>query len=533
MSFSLTSSDDEKRMRTIDNEKAVTPGSDGIDRRTSEVTKEGEVINASGHRDQLTRQYGLLSICGLALTIDNAWVALGGSLTISLVNGGPPGVLYEFLTACVYYGFIGASIAELTSSMPSAGGVYHWASVTPGPNWGRSIGFFTGWLNWFGWIFDAASIAYIPANVLVQMYAVFHDDFVVEAWHTYVAFVCVTWLSCAICIFGNRFIPYLQHIGLFLLLAGGLITIIVVAAMPEKHASNAFVWTDWNNTSGWGDGVAFLTGVLNGAFTIGTPDAITHMAEELPNPKTDMPKAVGAQILLGTITAFIFAIAVFYGINDLDAVLNSSGSFPLAEAYAQATGSKGGTFGLLLILFLSVMVCVIGTFLTLGRIFWALARDRATPFHSFFSKVDERLSCPVPATVLTAIMVTGFGAISLGSATAFSDLVGSFIILTTASYFLAIFPNLLTGRKHLKPGPFHMGKLGYAINAISCVLIIFFDTMFCFPYGMPVTADISLMNWNSVILVGIIVLISVWWLVYGAHKYPGPKIVGVYTQGVQ
>ena len=44
----------------------------------------GEGVNASGHRDQLRRQYGLLSICGLALTIDNAWVALGGSIAVSI-----------------------------------------------------------------------------------------------------------------------------------------------------------------------------------------------------------------------------------------------------------------------------------------------------------------------------------------------------------------------------------------------------------------------------------------------------------------
>ena len=57
---------------------------DDIDRRVSIVAREGEVINASGHRDQLKRQYGLLSICGLALTIDNAWVALGGSIAVSI-----------------------------------------------------------------------------------------------------------------------------------------------------------------------------------------------------------------------------------------------------------------------------------------------------------------------------------------------------------------------------------------------------------------------------------------------------------------
>lgn len=75
---------EEKQNR--DEEKVLTPESlrDASNRRTSVVAKDGTVVNASGHRDQLQRQYGLLSICGLALTIDNAWVALGGSLTVSI-----------------------------------------------------------------------------------------------------------------------------------------------------------------------------------------------------------------------------------------------------------------------------------------------------------------------------------------------------------------------------------------------------------------------------------------------------------------
>lgn len=55
-----------------------------------------------------------------------------------------------------------------------------------------------------------------------------------------------------------------------------------------------------------------------------------------------------------------------YGITDLTAVISSNGSFPLAVVYMQATGSKGATFGLLLIIFLSIMICVLGTFLTVS-----------------------------------------------------------------------------------------------------------------------------------------------------------------------
>lgn len=86
------------------------------DRKPSLENGVGEIIhtvNASGHRDQLQRHYGPLQICGLALNIDSAWVAFAGSLILSLPNGGPAGVLYELLTACIYYGIIAASIAEV------------------------------------------------------------------------------------------------------------------------------------------------------------------------------------------------------------------------------------------------------------------------------------------------------------------------------------------------------------------------------------------------------------------------------------
>ena len=55
-----------------------------------------------------------------------------------------------------------------------------------------------------------------------------------------------------------------------------------------------------------------------------------------------------------------------FAITDLDAVINSNGSFPLAAVYAQATGNKGGTFGLLFIVFVSIMVCCIGTYITVS-----------------------------------------------------------------------------------------------------------------------------------------------------------------------
>ena len=56
----------------------------------------GIPINPSGHQQELDRNFNLLSICGLAVTSGNAWIALGGSVTVAIYNGGPPGA-----TLCV------------------------------------------------------------------------------------------------------------------------------------------------------------------------------------------------------------------------------------------------------------------------------------------------------------------------------------------------------------------------------------------------------------------------------------------------
>lgn len=64
---------------------------------------------------------------------------------IALYNGGPAGVIYEFIAVSCFYFMIAACIAEMASAIPSSAGVYHWASVTGGAKYGRVIGFFAGW----------------------------------------------------------------------------------------------------------------------------------------------------------------------------------------------------------------------------------------------------------------------------------------------------------------------------------------------------------------------------------------------------
>jgi amino acid transporter len=243
----------------------------------------------------------------------------------------------------------------------------------------------------------------------------------------------------------------------------------------------------------------------------------------VPKPETKVPQGIMLQMLTAFTTSFLYLIALFYSIQDLDAVFDTSiGYFPTAEIYRQATGSITGAIGLIAVLFLATFPTLIGTFVTGGRMWWSLARDNATPFSSYFAQVHPTLNSPVRATVAMSAMVTCLGCIYVGSTTAFQALISSFIVLSTLSYFGAICPHVLTGRRNIVPGPFYMGKsLGMVVNIISLIYILVTVIFFCFPLVMPAT--IQNMNYTSVITVGLMTLTALWWFIRGRSEYRGPQ----------
>lgn len=68
-----------------------------IEQHTAELSQSSFkiVLNTSGHAQEIDRTFKLLSVCALAITIDNGWIAGSGALVVALYNGGGPGVLYE------------------------------------------------------------------------------------------------------------------------------------------------------------------------------------------------------------------------------------------------------------------------------------------------------------------------------------------------------------------------------------------------------------------------------------------------------
>lgn len=353
------------------------------------------------------------------------------------------------------------------------------------------------------------------------MYALNHPDFTAQPWHVFVVYVITIWLACLLVCTANSAMPWLNNLGILTIIAGFFITIIAVAVMPSSHATSEFVWKEWSNSLGYSDGFVFVAGMLNGAYSIGTVDVITHLSEEIPNPQRNVPLGLAAQMGVGFITGFCYLVAIMYAISDFSAV--AAATYPIAEIYRQATGTAGAT-GLLALIMINIGLCVIGLFITNGRILWTLARDGATPFPQYLGRVNQRLEMPMLATVATAVLVTLLGIIYMGSTTAFNAFIGSAILFFSSSYIASILPHVLRGRKGITFGPFRMrGWVGYMVNILSCGYLIVWFVIYCFPYALP--TDAKSMNYSCLIWGGLTIFAGVWWVI-GADNYVGPQTTG-------
>lgn len=107
---------------------------------------------------------------------------------------------------------------------------------------------------------------------------------------------------------------------------GSFFTLIItsLARTSGKFQSTETVWATFSNESGWTDGIAFLTGLINPNYMYAGIDGAIHLAEECRNAAVVVPRALMSTISIGFLTSFIFAIVMLYCTSSFEAVLTGT-----------------------------------------------------------------------------------------------------------------------------------------------------------------------------------------------------------------
>lgn len=418
--------------------------------------------------------------------------------------------------------FITVGMAELASAFPSSGGQYHFAFMVAPARHRAVIAYFTGWLSVFAWLFMTASATIFCAQLCVSIAQLYHEDFVATQWQTWLIYVGVMLICCAIICLLPRWIPILESMFFWCSLLGLAASVITMLATSRTKQSAEKVFTDWSNLTGWGDGTAFMLAVGQSMWGFSCTDSVTHLSEEVHNPGRTIPRAMWLTMVIGISTVIPFTLAMLFSVNDYDALTASS--FPITEVYLQATGSKPAAAIFTALILFIYFGAQIGLLVTTGRLIWAFGRDKGLPFPHWFAKTHETLKTPVNATIFAAGFCILYGLIYVGSTEAFNSFVATSVLALNISYVIPQGVALVQGRERVIPErSFNLGKIfGTFVNIYACAWVALYCVLFCLPIFLPVT--VQSMNYVSVIMVGTVVFVTVLWFAQARNIFTGPDV---------
>ncbi|KAI0838749.1 amino acid transporter [Hypoxylon sp. FL0890] len=490
------------------------------------VRNEAEPTPGEG---RLQPRLSRLTMVALTFAILNTWIALAGSIGLVLPSGGSVSLLYGFIFCVLCNLALAASLGELAAIWPTAGGQYHFVYALCTDTWKKSMSFWVGWTNIAGWLTLVTTEGFFAAQ-FIQAAAVIasNGSYTIEAWSTYLIFLAIVVFTTGSNIYGNRILGRWNDAALYWSLLGVVIISIVLLATSDKNDA-WFVFAEFQNETGWSDGMAWILGLLQSALSLIGFDAALHMTEEMPSPAVDAPRAIIYAVIVGGVTGVAFILVILFCITDPETVLSTPTNMPIAELILQGTGSRAAAA----ILTLMLAVCFIngtnGCVTSSSRLLYAMARDKGIVYHNYFAHITPGLDVPVRTIIFTFIFNVLFGLLYLGPSVAFSAYAASTTIFLNVSYVFPVVALLLRGRGVLRQYQvegtyFTLGRSGWALNIVAAVFVIVTSVFFCFPTGLPVSADE--MNYVVVVIGIFLIIVGTYWIGWG-KTFEGPKFEAI------
>lgn len=211
-------------------------------------------------------------------------------------------------------------------------------------------------------------------------------------------------------------------IGLVVSLIPFAVILIVPPAVSPSHTSAEFIFTNTENFSGWSSyGISFIVGLVNANYCFGIIDSAIHLAEEVPNPEINVPKALYTTVAIGFLTAWPLAIVFMYVLTDFEAVVETPTLVPLLQFFLIALrNNRPGAITLLMLILVCGVFAMIGLQTYMARICWSFSRDKGLPFHRHLTTVHAKLGVPVAAHILCVTMICIVTLLCVASSTAFN-----------------------------------------------------------------------------------------------------------------
>ncbi len=483
-----------------------------------------KVLHGMGYAQELSRSMSKFS--NFAISFSIICILSGGinsfAQAISSVGGAGAGI--GWIVGCLLSGMFALAMAQIASAFPTAGGLYHWASILGNRFWG----WLTAWLNLLGLITVLGAINIGTAYFFLGTFggAV---GFTGTDWQI-VGFVSViTVLQAILNHVGIKVTTFLTDISGYIIFATTAVLVLAClyfgATTNGLDISRLWTFTNYSGDAGAGTfpqsdnmGYLFLLCLLLPVYTITGYDASAHTSEETKNAATSVPQGIVSAVFWSSLVGWIMICAIMLAVPNMDegAAQGFNVFFWTMDAILPA--------GLKTLLYVGILIaqflCGLATVTSASRMLFAFSRDDGMPIGSkALATVSPKFRTPVnaiwTATVLCILYVVLALSIKVAGTSIYVIVVNSTLVFLFLSFTIPLVAAMFAygGPKWPNPGPWALSSGVYRLVTILAVV------------GMAVILFIAVAPPNERVLyvvLGFIALALILWVAVENRRFEGP-----------
>ncbi|MDQ7250281.1 amino acid permease [Dongia sedimenti] len=482
-----------------------------------------KVLHSMGYAQELSRRMGVFQNFAISFSIICILAGGIGAYTVALGAAGGGSIGIGWIVGAVFALIVAAAMGQIASAYPTAGGIYHWASILGGKGWGWAA----AWINLIGLLFVVSSVNYgvyllLRDLVLVPIVGIPAETF--TGTHLTIAVAVITATQAVLNYVGIKATTILTDFAGYLIFAISIIIIVglIWGSPVPLDFSRLVTFTNFTGDPGAGTWpvtgslfFAFVLGLLHVCYTITGFDASGHTSEETRDAQRSVPKGMITSVFWSGLFGWILVVAILLAMPSVE------------EGAAKGWGVFGYTLESSLMptpikwvisigIVLSNYLCALAGMTSLSRMIYAFSRDGGIPGASkFLRKVSPTYRTPGNAIIVGAVLCFILGWVCGQDANAYIILASGCAVFLYVSYIMPIGAGILAeGKTWTKKGPFNLGGASKLVGVLAVL-------------GGAVLAFVGFQPPYQLVgefLAGAIVLLIVVWFAFERNRFAGPPL---------
>ncbi len=441
---------------------------------------DASALAALGYKQELRR--GMSGFSNYAISLSIICILAGGvtSFHVGFGAAGGASIGIGWPLSCLGSLAVALAMAQVASAFPTAGGLYHWASILGG----RGFGWLTAWCN-------LAGLVTVLTAINVGTY-----QFTAGALGPFLGFDPSKWTPsralviqgvCVLAITASQ--ALVNHLGIrattrltdlsgyWILIVATALTLAMVGYAPHLAFGRLVTFTNYSGAAGadvWPKTASmaklFVLGFLLPAYTVTGFDASAHTSEETVSATENVPRGIVRSVLVSGAFGLVMLASVVAAAPDADrAAAEGTNAFVWI---VNAVVPKRVAATLFAGIAVAQYLCGLATVTSASRMAYAFARDGGLPASRVLAAVHARWMTPVASIWAVSLASVAFAIYT----PVYTTITAVCTVLLYISYAIPITLGVRAYKTRWRAmGSFSLGALFRPIGVVAvlfCVLLI-------------------------------------------------------------